>query len=121
MVHTTQVIILLLSWIHCIDLPKTFTLSLLLKSKLLDFEILSHVRVNRIEYVSYRQGSYRIRIVPAADRFVPALEKCLMIYSLFLFLKKATIYQALKHSMLPLISISCHGNFYNICSYIVVN
>ena len=28
----------------------------------------------RIEYVLYRQGLYRIRIVSAADRIVPALE-----------------------------------------------
>jgi len=29
--------------------------------------------VYRTEYVSYRQGPYRIRIVSAADRIVPAL------------------------------------------------
>ena len=34
---------------------------------------LSYVHVFRIEYVSYRQGPYRIRIVSAADRIVPAL------------------------------------------------
>ena len=34
---------------------------------------LSYVHVYRIEYVSYRQGPYRIRIVSAADRIVPAL------------------------------------------------
>jgi len=35
---------------------------------------LSYVHVYRIEYVSYRQGPYRIRIVSAADRIVPALQ-----------------------------------------------
>jgi len=45
----------------------------LLKSKIIDFEILSHVHVYRIEYVSCRQGLYRIRIVSAADRIVAAL------------------------------------------------
>ena len=35
---------------------------------------LSYVHVYRIEYVSYRQGPYRIRIVSAADRIVPALD-----------------------------------------------
>ena len=49
--------------IHCIDQSKTFTL--LLKSKILDFETLSRVHVYRIEYVSYWQGPYRIRIVLA--------------------------------------------------------
>ena len=34
---------------------------------------LSYVHVYRIEYVSYRQGPYRIRIVSAADRIVQAL------------------------------------------------
>jgi len=43
--------------IHCIDQSKTFTL--FLKSKILDFETLSHVHVYRIEYVSYRQCPYR--------------------------------------------------------------
>ena len=42
-------------WIHCIDQSKTF--NLLIKSKI---ETLSHVHVYRIEYVSYRQGPYRI-------------------------------------------------------------
>jgi len=36
---------------------------------------LSYVHVYRIEYVSYRQGPYPIRIVSAADRIVPALMK----------------------------------------------
>jgi len=36
---------------------------------------LSYVHVYRIEYVSYRQGPYRIRIVSAADRIVPALKQ----------------------------------------------
>ena len=57
--------------IHCIDQSKTFTL--LLRTKILDFETLSHVPVYRIEYVSYRQGPYRIRIDTADDRIVPAL------------------------------------------------
>jgi len=57
--------------IHCIDQSKTFTL--LLKSKIQDFETLSRVHVYRIEYVSYRQGPYRIRIDTADDRIVPAL------------------------------------------------
>jgi len=35
---------------------------------------LSYIHVYRIEYVSYRQGPYRIRIVSAADRIVPALK-----------------------------------------------
>ena len=34
---------------------------------------LSYVHMYRIEYVSYRQGPYRIRIISAADRIVPAL------------------------------------------------
>jgi len=57
--------------IHCIDQSKTFTL--LLKYKIIDFETESHVHVYRIEYVSYRQGPYRIRIDTADDRIVPAL------------------------------------------------
>jgi len=57
--------------IHCIDQFKTFTL--LLKYKFIDFETLSHIHVYRIEYVSYRQGLYRIRIDTADDRIVPAL------------------------------------------------
>ena len=57
--------------IHCIDQSKTFTL--LLKYKIIDFDTLSHVHVYRIEYVSYRQGPYRIRIDTADDRIVPAL------------------------------------------------
>ena len=57
--------------IHCIDQSKTFTL--LLKSKILDFETLSRIHVYRIEYVLYRQGPYRIRIDTADDRIVPAL------------------------------------------------
>jgi len=55
--------------IHCIDQFNT----LLLKSKILDFEALSRVHVYRIENVSYRQGPYRIRIDTADDRIVPAL------------------------------------------------
>ena len=58
-------------WIHCIDQPKTFTL--LLKSKSLDFKTLSHVHFCCIEYVSHRLGPYRIRIISADDRIVPAL------------------------------------------------
>ena len=50
-----------------------YTHTLLLKSKILDFENLNHVHVYRIEYVSYRQGPYRIHIVLAADRIVLAL------------------------------------------------
>ena len=45
----------------------------MLKFKILDFESLSRVHVYRIEYVSYRQGPYRIRIDTADDRIVPAL------------------------------------------------
>jgi len=56
--------------IDCIDQSKT--LNLLLKSNILDFETLSHVHVYRIEYVSYRQGPYRIRINTADDHIVPA-------------------------------------------------
>jgi len=58
-------------WINHIDQPKTFTL--LLKSKMFDFEALGHVHVYRIEYVSYRQGPYGIHIDTAADRINPAL------------------------------------------------
>jgi len=47
----------------------------LLKSKILDYETLSHVHIYCIEYVSYRQGQYRLRIDTAADRIVPALDK----------------------------------------------
>jgi len=54
-----------------IDQSKTFTL--LFKSNILDFETLSRVHVYRIEYVSYRQGPYPIRIDTADDRIVPAL------------------------------------------------
>jgi len=50
------------------------TFTLLLKSKMLDFETLSLVHVYRIEQVSYRQCPYRIRIVSDADRIVPALQ-----------------------------------------------
>jgi len=57
--------------IHCIDQSKTFTL--LLKSNILDFETLSRVHVYRIEFVSYRQGPYWIRIETADERIVPAL------------------------------------------------
>jgi len=57
--------------IHCIDQSKSFTL--LLKSNILDFETLNRVHVYRIEYVSYRQGPYQIRIDTADDRIVPAL------------------------------------------------
>jgi len=63
--------LVLICRIHCIDQFKTFTL--LFKSKNLGFETLSHVHVYRIEYVSYRQGPYRIRIDKADDRIVPAL------------------------------------------------
>ena len=48
--------------------------SRLLKSKILDFETWSDVHFYRIEYVSYRQDPYRLRIDTAADRIVPALE-----------------------------------------------
>ena len=50
------------------DQPKIF--NLLLKSKILNFETLSHVQVYRIECVSYRHGP----IESAAARIVPALE-----------------------------------------------
>ena len=49
------------------DQPKTYTLLYI------DFEPLSNVHVYRIEYVSYRKGTHRIRIDTAADRIVPAL------------------------------------------------
>jgi len=39
---------------------------------MLDFETLSRVHVYHIEYVSYRQGPYRIRIDTVNDRIVPA-------------------------------------------------
>jgi len=73
--------------IHCIDQFRTFTL--LLKSKILDFETLSRVHVYRIEYVSYRQGPYRICIDTADDRIVPALTHLsvlLPLYNAFLLL-----------------------------------
>jgi len=57
--------------IHCIDQYKTFTL--LLKSKILDFETFNRVHLYRIEYVSYWQGPYRICIDTADERIVPAL------------------------------------------------
>jgi len=66
-------------WIHCIDQPKT----LLLKSKTLDFETLRRVHVYRIEYGSYRQGSYQIRIVSAACRIVPALHSIVTMHYVF--------------------------------------
>jgi len=56
--------------IHCIDEFKTFTL--LLKYKIIDFETLSLIHVYRIEYISYRQGLYQIRIDTADDRILPA-------------------------------------------------
>jgi len=62
--------------IHCIYQFKTFTL--LLKYKIIDFETLSHIHVYRIEYVSYRQCLYRIRIDTADDRIVPALMDSLL-------------------------------------------
>jgi len=58
---------------------KTKTFTLLLKSKFFNFEILSRVHVYRIEYVSYRQRPYRIRIVSAASRIVPALQSIVSI------------------------------------------
>ena len=58
-------------WLHCIDQPKAFTL--LLKSKILDFETLNHVHVYHIEYVSYQHGPYRICIISAADGIDPVL------------------------------------------------
>jgi len=45
---------------------------------------LSYVHVYRIEYVSYRQGPYRIRIVSAADRIIPALLWALLFYRQFI-------------------------------------
>jgi len=45
----------------------------------------SYVHVYRIEYVSYRQGTYRIRIVSAADRIVPALSSRRPLPELFNF------------------------------------
>jgi len=56
-----------------IDQSKTFTL--LLKFNILDFETSIHVHVYRIEYVSYWQDPYQIRIDTADDRIVPALDK----------------------------------------------
>jgi len=56
--------------IHRKDQPKTFTL--LLKSKIHDFETLSHVHVYRIEYVLFWPCPYRIRNNTAADRIVLA-------------------------------------------------
>jgi len=55
-------------WIHCIDHPKTF--NLLLKSKIIFIYMCiesNTYRIGkvRIEFVSYRQGPYRIRIVSA--------------------------------------------------------
>jgi len=49
-----------------------------MKSKYFDFETLSNVHVYRIEYVSYRQGPYRIRIDTAADRIVPRIVPALI-------------------------------------------
>jgi len=43
----------------------------------------SYVHVYRIEYVSYRQGPYRIRIVSAADRIVPALVYMVIISNMY--------------------------------------
>jgi len=45
-----------------------------LKSKIHDFETLSHLHVYCIEYVSYQQGLFQISIDTAADHIVPALE-----------------------------------------------
>jgi len=74
MVPTAQVILFSTS-ICCILLFRfTKTLTLLLKSEILNFETLSHVMVYRTENVSYRQGPYRIRIVAAAQRIAPAQE-----------------------------------------------
>jgi len=47
------------------------------------------MNVYHIEYVSYRQGPYRIRIDTAADRIVPALAKSNKGYT---FLKYLTVY-----------------------------
>ena len=72
--------------IHCIDQSKTFTL--LLKSKIPDFETLSHVHVYRIKYVSYRQGLYRIRIDMADDRIIPALIVIIIICNRLSFIEQ---------------------------------
>jgi len=70
-------------WIHCIyRSTKLFTL--LLKSNFFYFETLSRVHVYRIEYVLYLRGPYRIRIVSAADRIVPALVKITKWWMVFL-------------------------------------
>jgi len=51
-------------WIQCIDQPKTFTL--LLKSKILDFETWSRVHFYRIKYVSYPHSNRnRLLTVPS--------------------------------------------------------
>jgi len=71
MVHNTCCLSTSICWIHCIDWPKTF--NLLLKFNIIDFETLSRVHGYCIEYVSYRQYQYQIRIDTAADRTVLAL------------------------------------------------
>ena len=58
----------------------TLTFTLLLKSKILNLETFSHVHVYRIEYILYRQGQYRICIISAADRIVPALVALFMLF-----------------------------------------
>jgi len=73
-------------WIYGIDQPKTFTL--LLKSNILDFETLSHVHVYHIDYVSYRQGLYRIRIDTTADRIVLALSVTLKTPIIFVLISQ---------------------------------
>jgi len=74
MVHTTQVIFLLQhKYLFDSLYSSTQNITLLLKTKILDFETLSHVHVYRIEYVSYWQGPYRVNIVSAADCIVPVL------------------------------------------------
>jgi len=42
---------------------------------MLDFETLSNVHVYRIEYVSYRQGPYRIRIEGLVQNYCNFLYK----------------------------------------------
>ena len=75
------------------------TFTLLLKT-LFYFETLSHVYVYRIEYVSYRQRPYRIRIVSAADRIVPALQ-CFETCTGMLETLPMTMYQFVVGFMLP--------------------
>jgi len=66
-----KLVALALVFVRCTTYRSTQNISFVVE--ILDFATLRRVHVYRIEYVLYRQGPYRIRIVSAADSIVPAL------------------------------------------------